>query len=1081
MKKIVFSLLFISNLLIVIAQNRSYVDLIGDKDATFNEVQTAFNDFWRGKTPDRGEGYKAFRRYEDFAKSRINSETGKFENQTSTVTEYQKYFSKQSASKSFSSAAQSQWTPIKLTNIIPSNGGGAGRLNCVVLHPTNPNIIFVGAAGGGIWRSYDGGLTWTSNTDQFGSLAVSDIAFNPKNPNIVYAATGDREQPAVFPHYSVGVLKSIDGGITWNTTGLVYTTNQSRMLGRLLVHPTHPDTVLVAGTNGIYKTINGGTSWVLKHSGNIKDMEFKPGDPNTVYASFQSVFKSVNAGESFGIVPGISSPSRIALAVTPANPNYVYAIAGNGSSGLQGIYRSANSAGSFTLRTSTPNILNNSFSGSGTSGQAWYDLAFDASPTDAEEIYTGGVNIWKSNDGGLTMNIMTHWFGANGIPYVHADIHQIIYSSTGDVLSANDGGLFITSDGGSTWSDYSNGLAIAEIYRLSTGQIDTSLTLSGWQDNGTNLYKPTSARHVYGGDGMECQINQSNNNIMYFGIQEGVIGKTTDGGFTSNGIVSNNGSGINSSSEWVTPYLLDPQNQNIMYVGKAQVYQSINGGTSWTQYGSWSGGAGIDQMAMYSSPTTKYLYVSNEGGLYVKKGSANYAQINLGLPNLGVITDIEVSQNDSSKVWITYSLFNTTTVFQSSNAGATWTNISAGLPQIPANCIIHEKNTANLYVGTDIGVFYKDSTSASWAPYGAGLPNVIVTDLDIQYTIGKLRISTFGRGLWETKLFQAPTVAPAAAFTSSTQTACQSTLPVVFTDNSTNFPTSRTWTFQGGTPASSNLYSPSVVYNSPGVYSVKLVVSNGIGLDSIAQTNYITVNSAPNITLDTNTIAKCKFDDTVTIIANGGINYTWLPPFGISSPSNGVFKCFNQNAATYGIRGYDAVGCYSQQVLTVTLKAPPSAISIASISGGFKVVTTNPIATSTFQWFVNGLSIPGATNDTLFTTGAGAYSCRITIANGCTRTALPINFSALTAISKTQLVLEVMPNPTSGKFVIKVEASERISQLQITDVLGRKVVAFKVDANQLNTTLSIENSGIYFVSLLNENGKNIGTKKMIVD
>jgi PKD repeat protein/photosystem II stability/assembly factor-like uncharacterized protein len=1080
MKKSVLALLFISSSLMSVAQKRTYIDLMGDKDATFYEVQAAFNDFWKDRTPGKGEGYKPFKRFEDFAAKRINSETGKFEHAASSVTEYQKYFGGTGLNKSANSV-QNQWKPLKFTNTIPSSGGGAGRLNCVVLHPTNPNTIFVGAVGGGIWRSYDGGLTWASNTDQFGSLAVSDIAFNPKNPNIVYAATGDREQPAPFPHYSVGVLKSIDGGITWNTTGLSYTTSQNRMLGRLLVHPDNPDTVLVAGTDGIYKTINGGNSWVLKHSGNIKDMEFKPGDPNTVYASFLSVFKSVNNGESFGAVPGITSPSRIALAVTPANPNYVYAIAGNGASGLQGIYRSNNSGGTFTLRTATPNVLTWDVAGIGTGGQSWYDLAFEASPTNPEEIYTGGVNIWKSIDGGLTMTIVTHSNGFNGLPLVHSDIHQIIYSSTGAILAANDGGLFITSDGGLTWNDFSSGLAIAEIYRLSTAQIDTSLTLSGWQDNGSNLYKPTSATHVYGGDGMDCQIDQSNNNIMYFGIQQGVIGKSTDGGISGSNIVNNNGSGINSQSAWVTPYILDPQNQNIMYVGKGQVYQSLNAGNSWSPFGTWSGGAGIDQLAIYSSPTTKYLYVSNEGGLYVKKGSANYVQINIGLPGLGLITDIEVSQNDSSKVWITYSLFNTTTVFQSSNAGATWTNISAGLPQIPANCIIHEKNTANLYVGTDIGVFYKDSTSASWAPYGTGLPNVIVTDLDIQYAVGKLRISTFGRGLWETKLFQAPTASPVATFNANVQTACQNTQPVVFTDNSTNFPTSRTWTFQGGAPSTSSLFSPSVIYNAPGVYPVKLVVSNAIGTDSITQTNYITVNPAPNVILDSNTIAKCKFDDTVTVIATGGINYTWQPPFGISSPSNGVFKFFGQNAATYGIKGYDANGCYTQQILTLTLKAPPSTISIASIAGGFKVVTTNPIATSTFQWFVNGNPIANSNNDTLLTTAAGAYACKITIANGCTRTASPINFSALNAVAKTQLIFEIMPNPNSGKFMINAEAKDRISQLQITDVLGRKIIEFKVAANQLNKTFSIENSGIYFISLLNGNGKNIGTKKLIVE
>jgi PKD repeat protein len=1080
MKKIVFSLLFISNLWSGIAQNRSYVDLMGDKDATFNEVQAAFNDYWRGKTPGKGEGFKAFKRYEDFIKNRINPESGKFDNFTDAYAEYKKYFNTSNTANK-SAVSQSIWTPIKPTLSFPS-GSGAGRINCIAIHPNNSLIMFVGAPVGGIWRTYDGGQTWACNSDDFASLGISDIAFNPKNPNIVYAASGDRD---AGDSYAIGILKSIDGGLSWNPTGISFSTSSNKTFSRILIHPDNPDTVLVAGSDGIYKTINGGTSWILKHSGMIKDMEFKPGDPNTVYASYQSVFKSVNNGESFGTVSGIISPTRIAIAVTPANPNYVYALVANGTRGFQGLYRSSNSAGSFTLRTSTPYILNwDEFGGGSNTGQAEYDLGLAASPINADEIYTGGVNLWKSIDGGITMNCNGHWYGAGGLPYVHADIHDIVFNSAGDAFVGCDGGVFASNDGGGTWNDNSNGLGIGQIYRLSTSQTDTNITITGWQDNGTNLYKNNAASRVIGGDGMDCQINHLNSNFMYGALYYGEISRSTNKGNSFNQIVNSSGTGVNSQGAWVTPYLLDPSNPSTMYVGKSQVYVSNNSGTTWVQSGTISGAADINQLAVSNSTiaANRFIYASKGTSLYVKKGAApNFVNITNNLfPIGGNITDIEVAYNDSSKVWVTFSSYTNSTVFYSTDAGSTWSNISLGLPQVPATAIISERNSNNLYIGTDIGVFYKDVNSSGWVPYGINLPNVVITDMDIQYPTGKLRVATYGRGLWEIKLFQVPTSAPSVAFSASSQTACQ-TLPVIFTDNSTNFPTSRTWTFQGGTPATSSVYSPSVIYNAPGVYPVKLVVSNAIGADSITQTNYITVNPAPNITLDSNSIAKCKFDDTVTVIATGGVNYTWQPPFGISSVSNGVFKCFSQNAATYGIKGYDAAGCYTQQVLTVTLKAPPSAISIASIAGGFKAVTSNPAATSTFQWFVNGTAIPGANNDTLLTTGAGAYTCRITIANGCTRTALPINFSTLNAVAKTQLIFEIMPNPNTGKFVINVEAKDRISQLQITDVLGRKIAEFKVAANQLNKTLSIENSGIYFVSLLNESGKNMGTKKVIVE
>jgi PKD repeat protein/photosystem II stability/assembly factor-like uncharacterized protein len=1061
------------------AQEQDYVQLMNDKQASFEQIQNAFEKHWAGKTPSKGSGYKPFKRFEDFAKKRINPNTGVFENPMSSVLEYTKYFLVNGLNKSVST--QSQWVPIQPANIIPSSGGGTGRLNCAAIHPTNPNTIFVGSVGGGIWRTYDGGQTWMSNTDQFGSLSISDIAFNPKNPNIIYAATGDIEG-ALMPHYSVGVLKSIDAGLTWSTTGLIYNPSQMKAMGRLLIHPDFPDTVFAAGLDGIYKTYNGGTNWTLKHSGTIKDMEFKPGDPNVIYAAYQAVFRSTNNGETFSTIPGLTSPSRIALAVTPANANYVYALAGNAAHTLQGVYRSTNSASNFTLMAATPNIMTNTPFGTGGYGQTWYDITIIASPLNADEIYTGGINIWKSLNGGQTLFPLTHWLGDSALPKVHSDMHDLKYNN-GDVWVANDGGLFKTSDGGSTWSDKSSGLATAQIYRLNTSQLDTSgLTISGWQDNGTNLYKHNvSAKHIFEQDGMDCQINQSNNNFLYCGIQQGGLAKSTNGGNSAAYILTNTGTGVNSQSAWITPFVLDPQNQNTIYIGKAQIYTSTDTGATWTQLGTIPGSNNIDQLAIYSSPTTRYIYASKGAGLFVKKGSANYITITNGLPTLGTISDIEVMQTDSSKVWVTYSLYNSQTVFYSTNAGATWTNISAGLPATPVNCIIHEKNTNNIYVGTDIGVFYKAISSASWSPYGLGLPNVIITDMDIQYAVGKLRISTFGRGMWETKVFQAPTTAPIAAFGVSTQTACQSQ-KVVFTDNSTNSPTSRTWTFLGGTPNTSNLYSPSIAYNSPGVYPVKLVVSNAIGSDSITQINYITVNAGPNVSVDSGTILKCKYDDTVSFVGFGGLNYSWSPAAGVSSPSNGVFNCFTQLPGTYIIKGFDAAGCFGTDTVVVSLKQPPFSLTIANIAGGFRVISSNPPSTTTYQWFVNGAAIPNSNNDTLFANGTGAYTCQVTISNGCKRTSTnTINFTGVNALINTTTAIDILPNPNTGKFTLRIEGKESLGLIEITDVLGRKLSSQAIEGTQLSKSLTIGNAGVYFISVKNKAGKTIGIKKVMVE
>jgi PKD repeat protein len=1056
----------------LVGQNKDYIKLMNDKTAKFEQVQSAFENYWKGKTPKKGEGYKVFKRYEAFMKDRVNPQTGRFENATASYLAYQTYFANNAQSKS--SSVPNVWTAIKPVGAVPLNGG-AGRINCVVFDPTNSSNVFAGAAGGGLWRSTDGGQSWSTNTDQLASLGISDVAVNPKNPSILYAATGDRDGGDT---YAIGVLKSTDGGLTWNPTGLSATTSQNKTFARILIHPNNPDTVLAAGTDGIYKTYNGGLTWTLKYSGSIKDMEFKPNDPNTVYASNTSVIKSTNNGETFTTVSGISSPTRIALAVTAANSAYVYAIAVNGSFGLQGIYRSINSGTSFALRSSAPNIL--SSDGTGAGGQGWYDLAIAVSPTNADEIYTGGINIYKSLNGGQNMFKMTDWTGTSLItPYVHADIHDLVYNPDGDLFVGCDGGVFNTYDFGTSWSDFSSGLAIGQIYHLSTAQTDTSLTVSGWQDNGTNLYSNGAASQILGGDGMDCQINPLNAAIIYGTIQEGIVLKSTNGGNSFNLVAGGNSTGVNGPGPFVTNCVLDPQNPSNVYVGKTQLYVSNNAGNTFSQVGTLPGSGFIDQISVSSNPINQHIYVSKGSTIFVKKGTSAFVLINSNLPAAN-ITDIQVSPNDQNKVWVTLSGYNANRVFYSSNAGTSWTNISAGLPAIPANCIIHEKNTANLYVGTDVGVFYKDTNSAIWIPYGTGLPNVEVFDLDIQYNLGKLRIATYGRGLWETSVFQSPTVAPVPSFSVAQQTICRLE-SVQFTDNSSNSPLVRSWTFTGGTPSTSNAFNPTITYNSAGVYPVKLKVSNAIGADSLTIAGYITVNAGPAVLLDSSSILKCRFEDTVAFNATGASYYTLNTSTSIVTPANGVFNTYSQNAITYIVKGFDAAGCFDLDTVVVSIKPSPSPINIASITGGFKATSSNPTATSTFQWYVNGMPIIGAINDTLLTTNAGAYVCKVTIFNGCLRASNSILFSALDAVSKNQLSFNVIPNPSNGKFVLQIESKENIKKIEMTDVLGRKIMDIKVDALQFNKQLIIENGGIYFISIINNNGKTIGTKKVIVE
>ena len=354
--------------------------------------------------------------------------------------EYNKYLNK--LGKTISQKSNANWVPKGPSswNTVSYNPG-IGRVNCITVAPNDSNIIYLGAPSGGFWKSIDGGQNWFTTTDSLTVLGVSAIAVHPSNPDLIYIATGDGDGGDT---YSIGVLYSLDGGYTWNPTNLNWQVTQSRRISKLLIHPNDPTILFAAASNGIYKSLDSGINWVNVQSGNFKDMEFKPGDPATIYVCGREFFKSTNTGSSFiqitSGLPSSSLISRLAIAVSGANADYVYLLAGSSAtSGFYGLYRSTNSGTSFSARSSSPNILGYSLTGSSSGGQSYYDLAIAMSPYNADVIYVGGINIWKSTDGGANWDIIAYWYyPETSVPYVHADIHSLDFY--GSVLySGSDG------------------------------------------------------------------------------------------------------------------------------------------------------------------------------------------------------------------------------------------------------------------------------------------------------------------------------------------------------------------------------------------------------------------------------------------------------------------------------------------------------------------------------------------------------------------------------------------------------------------------------------------------------------------
>ena len=727
----------------------------GTKD--FATIQNTMNQYFEGRYQGQGSGYKQWKRWEYLAERRLTPD-GKVANWS--VRNWEEDQNYRQSHPEFDNgteldAANGYWTSLGPSDFTWGNGwnGGVGRINCIAFHPTNSSIFWVGAPAGGLWKTTNGGTSWTPLTDGMPSIGVSGIAIDYTNTNILYILSGDGDGGDTR---SVGVLKSSDGGDTWVATDMTYTALDDVRGYKLLMHPTNHLILFAVMTNGIWKTTNGGTTWTQVKTGSFRDIEFKPGDPTVVYASGNSTefWKSTDTGGTWTeITSGVpTTASRIAIGVTPDAPTYVYLLTGpsTGVGSYKGTYLSTNSGSSFATRSTTPNILGYEILGNDNENQATYDLAVAVSRTNSADMMIGGINTWTSANWGTTWTITSMWDNSGGIGYTHADIHGLEINPLNNyVYCVSDGGVFRSTNFGSTWTDLTSGIANTQIYRIAGFTSNTNLITFGAQDNGANKWTGVAAMlHMLGADGMDCMIDHSNSSILYNSTQNGSLRKSTNGGASFTGIKPTGATG-----SWVTPYIMNPANSSIIYGGYDDVYKSTNGGSSWTNTGADGRGA----MAMGTSNTSR-IYASNGATIYRSDDAAGtWTNVSAGLPGI-TITFIAVDPDNSLRVFITLGGYTAgQKVYESTDGGATWVNRSGSLPNVPTNCIAYEDNNYApadaLYIGNDLGVFYRDDNHTDWIPFRNGLPTVPVFDLEINKTNNMITIGTFGRGLWRSDLF----------------------------------------------------------------------------------------------------------------------------------------------------------------------------------------------------------------------------------------------------------------------------------------------------------------------------------------
>ena len=807
-----------------------WVDAIQTGTKHVDSVKHLFDTRWTGQEMERGQGTKQFYRWFHRVEERTypHGQTGRLNALYAEGLEVHRALKKQ-----HSGERAGNWTPLGPFdwNSVSYNPG-SGRVNVVVQDPNNANVLYAGTPSGGLWKSTAGGGSWTPLTDDLASLGVSGIAVDHTNSNHLYIGTGDGDGG---DSYSIGVLESFDGGQTWQNTGLTHSTSQAITTRRLIMNPQNPNSLLLATNNGLYKTTDGGANWTMTQSGSMRDVEYKPGDTSIVYVCSNEFFRSTDGGNTFTMIsaplPG-SQSNRLSIGVSPDEPSWVYVISGDASDGsFLGCWLSQNDGITFTLQVANgTNYFSYPDDGSGSGGQSSYDMALAVNPNNADEIFIGGINVWHSTNRGVNFTINCHWTYPPLYEYVHADIHTIDFYG-GALYCGSDGGLFRSTNLGGTWNQIDQGMQIMQIYRMGGTPQNPNLLISGAQDNGSNVMNGSQWTHVYGADGMEASIDPTDPLTMYCETQFGGVLKSTDGGLNFNGITGS----INGSAAWVTPHLLDPTNPNIVYIGYEDVWKSTNGGSSFSAISNFGTGNTIREIVVAASDNN-YIYASTVGLIYMTDdGGNNWQSINSNLPN-NSISYIAVHPSNPDLVYVTQSGFSAgEKVFVSHDGGQNWTNISSNLPNLPVNCIVLQAGTnGGMYVGTDVGVYYTDSTLSNWQPFSDDLPNVGVEEMEIHYGTQKIRAATYGRGMWESDLFTPSTLPPVAQIVYQEEVLCPGD-SIQFSDNSLYAAPGWTWYFPGGSPSSSTLANPKVLYATAGSYTASLVVANPNGSDSTTQ------------------------------------------------------------------------------------------------------------------------------------------------------------------------------------------------------------------------------------------------------
>jgi photosystem II stability/assembly factor-like uncharacterized protein len=677
-----------------------------------------------------------------------------------------------------------QWTSIGPSGInsgSPSHWGEmSGRIRGLAVHPTDPNTVYVGVAAGSIWKTTNGGTSWTNVGDNLASITYGAIAIDPNNPNNIYAGAGEIMFNFAFNIYDGrGLYKSTDAGVTWThiTAGFGNVTH----FGDLVVSPHNSNLVFGAlgsgysyiiniGNEGIWRSTDAGISWARTlNVADAFDIIVHPTNSNTIYAAAggalttSGFYISTDAGftwiQSNTGLPAATTIRRIQITLANSAPATIYALIYN-SSNTTVAYKTTNGGTTWSqISAGTP--LGGNY-GSGWIDQGWYDLCISADPTNANFVLAGNVELHQTTNGSnFLVNRVAPGLNAWSCP-THVDLHRIVFAPSNHnvIYIACDGGIYKSTNNGTSWASANNGITTIQFYRMASHPSKHDTLIGGAQDNGnfrTFNAGATAWNYTTTGDGMECFFDHTNPNTIYLSTQNGFLGKSTNLGTTVTWFGSIGGS-------WITPYFMHPTNNQWIYAANNSILRSTNGGTTYTTIASNVSTSDLINTMDQSSVTPNNMIFAGSGSYtstpQVKvstDGGFNWTDVTSNIPGAQrYISRVVCHPTNASTMYIVRSGYSSgNKIYMTTNLGSSWSNVTGDLPNIPHNdFFVDPANTTHYYTANDFGVYRSTNSGTNWLREGVGMPFVPAIDFDYVFANGirYLRVATHGRSAFETDL-----------------------------------------------------------------------------------------------------------------------------------------------------------------------------------------------------------------------------------------------------------------------------------------------------------------------------------------